>query len=525
MKKIVAIISCLVIGLSGYFFLYQPNASKPESPFKQYQPLMANSYRVGFTTLNTETNNHIIPVTGKMPEWLSGTLFRNGPAQFTSNGHWVTNWFDGLAMIHAFSFSHGIVSYANKFLRSDDYNWVKKTGKMSYAGFAQDPCKARFKQLFSWFKDMPTTRPQMPNANVNIVQYGNHFVALTETPLPIEFDAGTLDTVGVMEYQDNYPKKDIHETAHPHYDPERKEHIGYFTQFGLTSTHNVYRIADGATKREIIYSYPVKEPSYMHSFSITQKYAILTLLPLVVNPLSQLFARKAFIKNFKWKPRLGTKFVVIDRINGTLKGVYTTRPFFAFHTVNAFETQDNLVIDIIVYPQELHIEEADFATLLAPQEKKSNVSSLNQSDVGKITRFTINFSDKTLQDQELLSALIELPRINYEKINGREYRYVYAVSKTEPHPFIADTLVKLDLTTKASSIWSHVNCFPGEPVFVRDPRGKLEDDGVILSVVLDATKQTSFLLVLDARTFTELARAQVAHHIPVGIHGIYAHLN
>ena len=49
------------------------------------------------------------------------------------------------------------------------------------------------------------------------------------------------------------------------------------------------------------------------------------------------------------------------------------------------------------------------------------------------------------------------------------------------------------------------------------PRPRSE--GVILSVVLDAKQQKSFLLVLDGRSFQELACEQVPQHIPFGFHG------
>jgi len=67
--------------------------------------------------------------------------------------------------------------------------------------------------------------------------------------------------------------------------------------------------------------------------------------------------------------------------------------------------------------------------------------------------------------------------------------------------------------------WRDDGCYPGEPVFVRRPDGSDEDDGVVLSVVLDATAGRSFLLVLDAASMSELARAEAPHHIPFGFHG------
>ena len=59
-------------------------------------------------------------------------------------------------------------------------------------------------------------------------------------------------------------------------------------------------------------------------------------------------------------------------------------------------------------------------------------------------------------------------------------------------------------------------------MFVARPDAEGEDDGVLLSVVLDADAGTSFLLVLDARDLSELARAEVPHHIPFGFHGQFA---
>ena len=59
-------------------------------------------------------------------------------------------------------------------------------------------------------------------------------------------------------------------------------------------------------------------------------------------------------------------------------------------------------------------------------------------------------------------------------------------------------------------------------MFVARPNAEDEDDGVLLSVVLDASAGTSFLLVLDASDLSELARADAPHHIPFGFHGQFA---
>jgi carotenoid cleavage dioxygenase-like enzyme len=82
-----------------------------------------------------------------------------------------------------------------------------------------------------------------------------------------------------------------------------------------------------------------------------------------------------------------------------------------------------------------------------------------------------------------------------------------------------DQLVKIDATSGDARVWREAGTYPGEPVFVPRPSGTAEDDGVVLSVVLDPAANRSFLLVLDAASFEERARAPVPHAIPFGFHG------
>ena len=69
--------------------------------------------------------------------------------------------------------------------------------------------------------------------------------------------------------------------------------------------------------------------------------------------------------------------------------------------------------------------------------------------------------------------------------------------------------------------WQEEGCYPGEPIFVAAPHGAREDDGVVLSLVLDATREKSFLLVLDATSLKEIGRAWLPHAVPLGLHGAF----
>jgi carotenoid cleavage dioxygenase-like enzyme len=101
-----------------------------------------------------------------------------------------------------------------------------------------------------------------------------------------------------------------------------------------------------------------------------------------------------------------------------------------------------------------------------------------------------------------------------------EYRFVYASSlRPEQRTGFYNQLVKSDIETGQTQSWFEPDCYPGEPVFVGRPDRRAEDEGVILAVVLDAARAESFLLVLDAQSFVERARAAIPYPVLFGYHG------
>jgi carotenoid cleavage dioxygenase-like enzyme len=118
---------------------------------------------------------------------------------------------------------------------------------------------------------------------------------------------------------------------------------------------------------------------------------------------------------------------------------------------------------------------------------------------------------------------LELPNFDTRRYNMQDgYRYVYGVSiDPQQRQGFYNQLLKVDVETGAALTWRQPGCYPGEPIFAGRPGRAAQDDGALLSVVLDAAAGTSFLLVLDAHTFDELARAEVPHAILFGYHGAY----
>ena len=171
---------------------------------------MRDDYRKGFADQTNEIIAPSLEVEGVIPDWLSGTLLRNGPARFRLEDKTLNHWFDGLAMLHKFDIANGKVSYANKFIDSPAFR-AAKDGKMQYGEFATDPCRSLFKRIAQIFMG---SKPGA-NANVSIGKIAGRFVAQTESPVPVAFDEETLKTIGIVSYGDTL-KVEL-TTAHPHY--------------------------------------------------------------------------------------------------------------------------------------------------------------------------------------------------------------------------------------------------------------------------------------------------------------------
>jgi len=457
-------------------------------------------YTLGFMSQDEETNVDRLPVTGRVPEWLTGALVRVTPALLDVGDRRLDHWFDGLAMLNRFGFADSKVSYGSRFIESRAYQDAKE-GEWRRSGFATDPCRSIFKRVQQIFSPDLTDNP-----NVNLARIGERYIAMTETPMPVEFDPETLDTIGHLKYADDL--KGHATTAHPHHDRERSELVNYIARFSRVSEYVLYGLPAEGSRRRVIARMPVKEPAYMHAFGMSERYLILAEYPLRVNPLKLAFSGRPFIENYTWRGDEPTQFQVFDRSSGELRGTYETDAFFCFHHVNAFDRGGELVMDLCAYADSGIID----SLYLDANGPRGEIPPV------ELRRYTIDLDGGSVRSEPLAEGSLELPRIDYGRHNTRDYSYAYF---TGADTGWIDRLVKVDVRDGSRAEWRADGCYPGEPVFVREPGAEAEDGGVVLSVVLDANAGRSFLLVLDAGSFEEIARAEAPHHIPFGFHGQY----
>ncbi len=101
-------------------------------------------------SLNKNTSNNVELKTtyGKVPSWLNGVLFRNGPGRYEfPNNKVYSHMFDGQACIQKFKIKDGKVFYTNRLLETKCYSNTLKNNCL-YPNFG---CKLKFFHLLLIF--------------------------------------------------------------------------------------------------------------------------------------------------------------------------------------------------------------------------------------------------------------------------------------------------------------------------------------------------------------------------------------
>ncbi|KAK2816372.1 hypothetical protein Q7C36_022643 [Tachysurus vachellii] len=505
-----------------------------------------------------------IPTTikGTIPPWIHGNFLRNGPGKFEFGNKPFNHWFDGMAMMHCFQIADSQVTYRSRFLRSDSYKQNSEMNRIVMSEFGTltvpDPCKNIFQRFLSRFEIMKPT----DNANVNVVKYKGDYYVSTETNFMHRIDPDTLETKEKVDWSKFVAVNGA--TAHPHVDPDGTVYNMGNSYGRKGALYNIIRVPPknedpdetlhGATVLCSISPAEKNNPSYYHSFAMSENYVVFIEQPIKMDLLKIVTCKmrgKSISDCIYWEPKQETVFHVVNKHTGQVSPVkYHTKAVTTLHQINAFEENGFLIVDTccsddgqilqVYLLQNMHksgeaLDEVYkslsmsfprrfvlplYITNDTPLNQNLNTrpnSSASAVCLGKDKVFCMS---EDLHDGELLDyGGFELPHIHYDKCNTKPYRYFYGCGFGH---LVGDSLIKIDLESKKLKAWHQPGFYPSEPVFVPSPNAEEEDDGAILSVVLTPTvDKGSFMLVLDAKTFEELGRAEVPVNIPYGFHGTF----
>ena len=300
-------------------------------------------------------------------------------------------------------------------------------------------------------------------------------------------------------------------TAKEQYDPLHDCMYGVATTCDNPCAYHIYKRDRASTRRQLVSSVPTHKPSLVHSFGLSEEFVVIIASPLIIDR-TQWNPKAPVLSALHWKAHKSTECIVVEKTTGIIQMRLTMPACFVFNIANTFQTDQHIIVDAVMHADPSIILKNMYLDALRGREPFACTTS-------RLVRITIDRAHNIVTTNEITPAVVEMPQIN-PNIRTRAHTYVYAISASSVTDMF-DEIIKINMAFGTSLSWSHEGCYPSEPVFVPNPNATQEDDGILLSVVLDTKQKHSFLLVLDAATMTELARAHAPHHIPFGMHGIF----
>ncbi|CAL2031108.1 unnamed protein product [Caenorhabditis brenneri] len=499
---------------------------------------------------------------GTVPSYLKGTMLRNGPGMFEIGKDKYKHWFDGLGYMQRYHFEDGKMFYSARYLESEAYDINVQAQRIVTSSFGTatfpDPCKTLFSEYFSTF--MHEDPEKHDNANVFFTPVGDSLYACTETPYMYKID---LDTLKSLEPADFSQYVALHScTAHQLYD-ENGDVYNIGSRFGPDSAHiftvtknpkNFKGSADWEQTSKIgeIKATDPLYPTYMHSFGMSENYLIMFESPVRIN------IQKFILRNFinatyrdcmDWHGDKDVSVFILNKKTGEHVPLrFKMDPFFTFHHANTFEKEGCLVVDYC------RIENAGNFDTLCIDNMRTGEFQNDTIFLPYLTRLVIPLSIPAsakpgdnllgslpwakgysailqkdgsikLTEKRVCDTSMEFPRYHWEKINMKEYKYVFGSTVFGKESENPAGVVKADMVTGKHLIWNRENAHQicAEPVFVPDPNGVEEDDGcLIVPIMTISEKQPPFVLILDAKTLKETARFEIPEdRIPLGFHAFY----
>ncbi|PSB48977.1 hypothetical protein C7B67_17295, partial [filamentous cyanobacterium Phorm 6] len=303
--------------------------------------------------------------TGKIPDGLRGTLYRNGPARLQRGGMNAGHWFDGDGAILAVDFTDVGATAVYRYVQTAGYQAEEKADKFLYTNYGMT---APGPALLRW------TKPVKNTANTSVLALPDRLLALWEGGPPHSLDLQTLETQGT----DNLGNLDsgFSYSAHCKRDPITGNIFNFGISPGLSTKLNVYQ-SDFTGKIVNKATVTLDGIPLLHDFVLAGKYLIFFVPPVRLNLMPVLAGIGSYGDSFEWKPELGTQILVFDSETLSLVSRSETEPWFQWHFANGFVNEDGSVaVDFVRY--------ADFQTNQRLKEVATGETSTNAE--GTISR-------------------------------------------------------------------------------------------------------------------------------------------
>lgn len=419
----------------------------------------------GYAPVDVETTATDLPVSGQLPEQLSGSFLRNGPNPAHGRS---PHWFLGNGMVHGLRIEGGRARwYRNRYVRTSSFEHGATT-------FGTDGTR-----------DLTAG-----SANTHVIRHAGRILALEETSLPYELTP-ELDTVGPVDFGGRLTTGF---TAHPKLCPLTGELHAF--AYGWTPPYLTYHVVDATG--QLVVSRPIEVPgaTMMHDANLTERFVVFMDLPAVFD----LDLALQGTMPYRWDPGYGARLGVLRRDDpfGAVRW-FDIDPCYVFHPVNAHDDGSTITIDVVRHP------------------------SLWSGADGPacLWRWRIDLASGTVAEEQLDDRSCEFPRVD-DRLVGLDARRAWTTTMPRPEsPGSSGAITVHDLHDGTSATHHFpAGQIPGEAVFAPvddEPGGR----GWLLAYVHDAGRGASDVVVLDPEqpAAPPVATVHLPVRVPHGFHG------
>ncbi|CAH9126993.1 unnamed protein product [Cuscuta epithymum] len=453
---------------------------------------------------------HALPVAGNILECIDGVYVRNGanPQFEPVTGHHL---FDGDGMIHAVKFEKGAASYACRFTETRRLVQERALGRPffpkaigelhGHSGIARILLFLA-RGAFGLFDSSSGTGV----ANTSLVYFNNRLLAMSEDDLPYHVHitpSGDLKTVERYNFDGQLKSKMI---AHPKIDPVSGELFALSYDVIHKPYLKYFMFSKNGKKSEDI-EIPVKDPTMIHDFAITENFIIVPDQQMVFNISEMIRGGSPVVYDKNKIPRFG----VLNKYAKDSSQIQwiEVENCFCFHLWNAWEeteTDEIVVIGSCMTPPDSIFNDSGEGLKSILSEIRLNLRT------GKSTR-------KSIIQNPSEEVNLEAGMVNRNKL-GRKTRYAY-LAIAEPWPKVSG-FAKVDLFTGEVKKFVYGDeKYGGEPFFFPGVSGQEEDDGYILVFVHDEKEWISELQIVNAESLKLEATLKLPSRVPYGFHGTF----
>ena len=484
---------------------------------------------------------------GRVPSWLNGTWYINGPSvhNFTEYGvdKVTDHFFDGLGAIAAFEFSNRNINLSTKYVESETFLRLKDHGQYDSMTFgsAMDWNSVLRYPFSILFDNTPINLYQGRNSSILYATSDSTFVHGIDTKSLNTVSSSGMDSLGFLG------------AAHPAVDPGTGMAYNYagpmrvsldvrsLELVGLYALTEETHHENGTFTKRVMGEVWVPALWLVHSVALTADFVVYRVLS--ERPRATL--NYGSLANFlRFEKSKHVEMIVVNRQTDETLRVTCDESFSSFHIINSYQIDDGtIVIDQVASSESLLNERsADaFSHGYKPGQHDDHVIAEDVPYFYKrcivqipSTQRMFNIDAESLNSNtchcnDLFRWPFELPCVN-PLFKQKRHRFVWSASATGKSLWV-NRIVKFDLN-RIDQLASHITMWVlpvgyivGEPRMIPNPSQSAEDDGVVLVVITHVQLSETQLAILDAASLELLSFSNSPIDFSLQVHGVYMDKN